>query len=114
MSPKTITCPDCGLRLTVERDTTGSRLKYDFNAWRNRCKRLHLDDPAWCLIARSGTTPKDRNCGAPELTFATSLDWKISTKHALTHRFGNGLCGGSYPQLGLRPFEMRAYRFFPN
>ena len=45
MSPKTITCPDCGLRLTIERDKTGSRLKYDVNVWRNRCKRPHLDDP---------------------------------------------------------------------
>jgi hypothetical protein len=50
--PKTITCPDCGFRLTIEQDKTGSRLKYDVNAGRNRCKRPHLDDPTLCLVAQ--------------------------------------------------------------
>jgi hypothetical protein len=57
MARKTITCPDCGLVLRVVRDPSGSKLVYDVNDWQRRCKRLHLDDPSWCLIRRDGTTP---------------------------------------------------------
>jgi hypothetical protein len=58
---KTITCPDCGLVLRVSRDTSGSRLLYDVNDWQRRCKRLHLDDPAWCLVQRGTISSKKQD-----------------------------------------------------
>jgi hypothetical protein len=58
MPAKTITCPDCGLVLRVSRNDAGSSLLYDVADWQRLCKRLHLDDPAWCLIRRDGTHPK--------------------------------------------------------
>ena len=56
--PKTITCPDCGLVLRVSRNDAGSTLLYDVVDWQCLCKRLDLDDPAWCLVRREGTHPK--------------------------------------------------------
>ena len=52
---KAIVCPDCGLALRVTRDAEGSTLTYDFGDWQWRCKRVELDDPAWCLIQRDGS-----------------------------------------------------------
>jgi hypothetical protein len=60
MPAKTITCPDCGLVLRVTRDATKSTLICDVSDWQRRCKRLDLDDPAWCLIQR-GTSPKKQD-----------------------------------------------------
>jgi hypothetical protein len=56
MASKTITCPDCGLVLKVEH----LRLVYDVDEWRRRCIRADLDNPAWCLIQRNGTSGTDR------------------------------------------------------
>jgi hypothetical protein len=56
MGTKTITCPDCGLVLKVEH----LRLVYDVDEWRRRCIRVHLDNPAWCLIQRNGTSGTNR------------------------------------------------------
>jgi hypothetical protein len=50
--PKTITCPDCGLVVRLTRNDMGSTLIYNVNDWQVRCKRLHRDDPAWCLVRR--------------------------------------------------------------
>jgi hypothetical protein len=58
MPTKTITCPDCGLVLKVVRGVAKSTVLYDVSDWQRRCKRLDLDDPAWCLIQRDGTSPK--------------------------------------------------------
>ena len=58
MPIKTITCPDCGLVLRVARDATKSTLLYEVGDWQSRCQRRDLDDPAWCLIRREGTSPK--------------------------------------------------------
>ena len=58
---KTITCPDCGLVLRVSRNDAGSTLIYDVGDWQRRCKRLDLDDPAWCLVRRDGTHPKKQD-----------------------------------------------------
>jgi hypothetical protein len=58
MPARTITCPDCGLVLRVSRNDTGSTLLYDASDWQRRCKRIDLDNPAWCLIRRDGTHPK--------------------------------------------------------
>jgi len=58
MSAKTITCPECGLVVSVERDATGTKLIYDINDWHNRCRRLDLDDPAWCLILRGDASSR--------------------------------------------------------
>jgi hypothetical protein len=55
---KAIVCPDCGLALHVTRDAGGSNLTYDFGDWQQRCKRVELDDPAWCLVQRDGTSAK--------------------------------------------------------
>jgi hypothetical protein len=54
MSPKPITCPDCGLDIRVLSDATGSQLVYDINDWQRRCRRLNLGDPALCLVRRKG------------------------------------------------------------
>jgi hypothetical protein len=59
MSPKTITCPDCGLDLRVLPDATGSQLVYSVNDWQRRCRRLNLGGPALCLVRREG--PKADN-----------------------------------------------------
>jgi hypothetical protein len=56
MVTKTITCPDCGLVLKVEH----LRLVYDVDEWRRRCIRTDLDNPAWCLIQRNGTSGTKR------------------------------------------------------
>jgi hypothetical protein len=57
MNPRTITCPDCGLVLRVSRNDKGSSLLYDVADWQHRCKRVDLDNPAWCLVRRDGTLP---------------------------------------------------------
>jgi hypothetical protein len=58
MPVKTITCPDCGLVLKVVRGVAKSTVLYDVSDWQRRCKRPDLDDPAWCLLQRDGTSPK--------------------------------------------------------
>ena len=55
---KAIFCPDCGLALRVAREGNSSTLAYDFGDWQRRCKRVELDDPAWCLVQRDGTSNK--------------------------------------------------------
>ena len=53
---KAIVCPDCGLALRVTREAGGSTLTYDFGDWRRHCTRVELDDPAWCLMQRDGSS----------------------------------------------------------
>jgi PBP superfamily domain len=56
-SSRTITCPDCGLVLRIVDDAPGREFIYDMRAWRLVCRRVHLGDPAWCLVQRDGTHP---------------------------------------------------------
>jgi hypothetical protein len=59
MSAKTITCPDCGLVLTVLLpDPQGTELVYDANEWRRRCVHPDLGGPAACLVLRGNQNPK--------------------------------------------------------
>jgi|RhiMethySRZTD1v2_1073278.scaffolds.fasta_scaffold1325305_1 hypothetical protein len=53
---KAINCPDCGLALRVVRDARRCRLSYDFGEWQQRCERVDLDGPAWCLVQRDGAS----------------------------------------------------------
>ena len=55
---KAVICPDCGLPLRVTREASGSTLVYDLGDWRRRCTRVELDDPAWCLVQRDGTSAR--------------------------------------------------------
>ena len=55
---KTITCPDCGLALHVNDDAPRFRFVYDAMDWQRRCKRLHLEDAAWCLVQRDGKSSR--------------------------------------------------------
>ena len=57
MSVKTITCPDCGLVLKVVRGVAKSTVLYDVSDWQRRCKRLDLNDPAWCQLQRDTMSP---------------------------------------------------------
>jgi hypothetical protein len=59
MSAKSIACPDCGLVIKVASDAEKSTLLYDFSEWQARCQRLDLEGPAWCLIRRDATSPKN-------------------------------------------------------
>jgi hypothetical protein len=61
MANKTITCPDCGLVLSVTRDKTGSKLTYNVKDWQRRCTRIEHDNPAWCLL-RQGAKPFEPTC----------------------------------------------------
>jgi hypothetical protein len=59
MLSKKVACPDCGLVVTM---STGNdpvtTMTYDIKNWEKHCKRIDLESPVWCLIARDGTVPK--------------------------------------------------------
>jgi hypothetical protein len=55
MKRETITCRDCGLVMEIKPGAAGSTLSYDVQYWRQRCKRVELGGPVWCLIERDGT-----------------------------------------------------------
>ena len=63
MSPKTITCPDCGLELRVLPDATESQLVYAVNDWQRRCRRLNFGSPALCLVGRKVPTAETGQSG---------------------------------------------------
>lgn len=60
---QTLTCPHCGLVLTVRRVKGGTRLSYSTRDWRRLCKHLALDSPVLCLIE-----PRSNGSARP-------LDW---------------------------------------
>ena len=60
MPDETITCPECGLVVSVLQDATGTRLIYDINDWHSSCRRLDLDDPASCLILRGDASSRSQ------------------------------------------------------
>jgi hypothetical protein len=76
MPPKTITCPDCGLVLRLTRNEAGSALINNLNEWQAHCKRPHRDDPAWCLIRRDGSHP--RNSGSTVQRRARRTLWLVA------------------------------------
>jgi hypothetical protein len=49
-----LTCPHCGLVLTVRRVKGGRRLSYSTRDWRRLCKYIALDSPALCLLVGGG------------------------------------------------------------
>ena len=58
MRAEPITCPDCGLVVTLMPVPGGSTLLYDLEEWRRRCRQIALGGPVWCLVARDVTKPK--------------------------------------------------------
>ena len=52
MPAKTLSCPHCGLTLTVKPSKTDTRLTYDINEWKRRCKHPDLDSPVRCLVEK--------------------------------------------------------------
>jgi hypothetical protein len=50
----TLSCPHCGLVLTIKRVKGGSRISYDPAEWRRLCKYQALDTPILCLIEKGG------------------------------------------------------------
>jgi hypothetical protein len=59
MKAERITCPDCGLVMEIRPTIGGSTLIYDVDDWHGRCKRVDQGSPAWCLVDRDGTNPKE-------------------------------------------------------
>jgi hypothetical protein len=58
-----LTCPHCGLALTMRRVKGGSRLSYSTREWRRLCRYIVLDSPVLCLLERrsdGGTPAADR------------------------------------------------------
>jgi hypothetical protein len=53
---QTLTCPHCGLVLSINRVKGGTRITYDTREWRQRCKYVALDSPVLCMLLGS-----DRN-----------------------------------------------------
>jgi hypothetical protein len=51
---QTLSCPHCGLTLTVSRIKGGTRITYRIREWKRRCKHIALDSPVLCLIERPG------------------------------------------------------------
>lgn len=49
---QTLTCPHCGLVLTVSPVKGGTHITYSTRDWRRLCKHLALDSPILCLLER--------------------------------------------------------------
>jgi hypothetical protein len=47
---QTLTCPHCGLVLTVRRVKGGTRLSYSTRDWRRLCRHIALDSPVLCIL----------------------------------------------------------------
>ena len=56
MSDEAITCPDCGLAVTIVLAPGTNTVNFGGEDWRQRCKRPELGGPLWCIIARDGTS----------------------------------------------------------
>jgi hypothetical protein len=66
MAARTLSCPHCGLVLTIKSASGGTQITYDPSEWRRLCKHPALDSPALCLLeAGSGGSgsPGPRNRG---------------------------------------------------
>jgi hypothetical protein len=49
----TVTCPHCGLILTITYRQGQPSLSYDADEWRRLCKRRERQSPALCISERS-------------------------------------------------------------
>jgi hypothetical protein len=49
---KTVTCPHCGLVLTIRPSKIGMRLTFAAAEWSRLCKYPALDSPVLCLAER--------------------------------------------------------------
>jgi hypothetical protein len=47
---KMVTCPHCGLVLTVKPGKGATRLAYNIPEWKGRCLHLALGSPVLCLL----------------------------------------------------------------
>jgi hypothetical protein len=56
----TVTCPHCGLLLTITQRQGEPSLSYDTDAWRRLCKQREQQSPAFCLSERNigGDSPQ--------------------------------------------------------
>jgi hypothetical protein len=72
---KAIVCPDCGLTLRVTREAEGSTLTYNLGDWQRHCKRVELDDPAWCLVQRDGTSAKSSGTSTLSAVYPDAEGW---------------------------------------
>ncbi len=50
MSAKTVSCPHCGLLLTLKPGKGATRLTYGIPEWKQRCRHLDLGSPVLCLL----------------------------------------------------------------
>ena len=57
MAGESITCPDCGLVVTVNGWDAGPAVAYDIDEWRRVCKHRDLGEPSWCFICRGSAHP---------------------------------------------------------
>jgi hypothetical protein len=58
MDVKAVTCPDCGLVLTLKYRDIQPEWVYDAKEWRRRCKRCDLGGPCWCILCREARGPR--------------------------------------------------------
>lgn len=51
---RTLSCPCCGLVLTIKAAKGGTHISYDPGEWRRLCKHIDLDSAALCLLRHGG------------------------------------------------------------
>ncbi len=50
MANQTVSCPHCGLVVTIKRVKDGTRISYDPGEWQRLCRHPDLDSPALCFF----------------------------------------------------------------
>lgn len=60
---QTLTCPQCGLALTIRRVKGGTHLSYNARDWKRLCKYPELDSPVLCLLEVGGGSLAEPNGG---------------------------------------------------
>jgi hypothetical protein len=55
MPIETLTCPNCGLVLTLRQDPNVTQLTYDTQEWQQRCKDLKSDSAVLCIVKNSSS-----------------------------------------------------------
>lgn len=64
-SAQSLTCPQCGLVVTIKRIKGGARLSYNAREWKRLCKNPELDSPVLCLLDKGGRAKRSGNGGGP-------------------------------------------------
>jgi hypothetical protein len=59
--PKTVTCPHCGLLLTLKPGKGGTNLAYQVPDWKRRCLHTDLGSPVLCLLEPHRKGKKNSN-----------------------------------------------------